>query len=220
MDDLKTNGLNQGLIEDHAHNAELLALLPGKEQQINKFLKEYAKNKHRYERVSELVGIPPKSIAAAHWMESGMNFNTYLHNGQKLGKETTFVPKGVLFYEGQWEEAAIHALGGDIMDANGKKSNPYFQNLRKNMGINAQTNDLGKMMAFAERYNGLGYRSRGVRSTYVYAGTNLMEKGRFVADGKFDRTKTSKRVGVAALLLAQQAVEKGKKIKTAPLMTN
>lgn len=200
--ELRKNGLEKGLVEDHTHNAALLSLLNGKEQQVHRFLEKYQANKARYEKVSRVVNLPPLLIAALHQMESSMNFNTYLHNGQKLGRETTFVPKGILFHKDQWEEAAIHALGGNIVDAKGNPSKPYFQNLRKKIGITAETKDLGKMMTFAERYNGLGYRSKNILSAYVYGGTNLMQTGRFVADGKFDPTQTSPRVGVAGLLLA------------------
>lgn len=45
----------------------------------------YAKNKEIYQYISDRTGVPPELIAAFHYRESGCDFNTYLHNGQKLG---------------------------------------------------------------------------------------------------------------------------------------
>ncbi len=191
------------IAQDHEHNAEILAVLPKNKVVLKKFLEKFEANKAKYNKVGEAANLPPILVAAIHRNESGnMNFDSYLHNGEKLGKLTVKVPKGVLFAKGEWEAAAIHALGGNIQDNNGRESNKYAKSLREKIGLSSSTEDVGKIFAFAEAYNGLGYRNKGQRSSYIYAGTNLMEAGRFTADGKYNPDETSSGIGVAAFIMA------------------
>ncbi|MDX1398592.1 MAG: 23S rRNA pseudouridine(2604) synthase RluF, partial [Oceanospirillum sp.] len=155
---------------------------------VNKVLR--AGNNHEKEYLVTLNR--PISDEAVEGMANGVPI---------LGTMTKKKPEGILFGSDQWEEAAIHALGGDIKDNNGKPSLEYFRKLRDKMGINENTQDIGKMMAFAEYYNGLGYRYKNVLSSYVYGGTNLNMPGKYVADNKFDRKKVNRRIGIGALLL-------------------
>jgi lysozyme family protein len=53
----------------------------------------------------------------------------------------------------------------------------------------------------AEKWNGEGYRARGMRSPYVWAATNHQECGKFIADGQFNPLAWDGQLGVAALLL-------------------
>ncbi|HLG26015.1 MAG TPA: M15 family metallopeptidase, partial [Candidatus Gracilibacteria bacterium] len=174
---------------DHRANAEKMELDPGRKQMLDRFLRIFNQNKARYEKVGKATDMPPELIAAIHNREGGMRFDTYLHNGQKLGKPTTFVPKGIFFREDQWEEAAIHALTS-------------AKQIKNTLGIHYDTTDMGKLLAFAESYNGFGYRPReNTPSPYIYAGTNMdTKKGRYVADGRFSATSEDKGVGVAAML--------------------
>ena len=68
----------------------------------------FKENYDKYKEVADKTGLPPELICAIHYREGHCNFGTYLHNGQKLGKETTIIPKGLLFYD--WTEAAVHAI--------------------------------------------------------------------------------------------------------------
>lgn len=202
------------MAKDHQHNAGLLEINPAKLPELNKVLEKYKENKARYDKVAQATGIPGMLICALHYRE-GFDFNRYLHNGERLGKPTTYVPAGILFKEGDWEKAAIHALGGDVVDEHGKPSFKTFQNLRQQLGLNANSTDMGAMMAFAESYNGLGYRSHGVRSCYVYAGTNLNQAGRYVADHKFDPKSVDQRLGAAAIMMGIQQMEAGQSLRVA-----
>jgi lysozyme family protein len=58
------------------------------------------------------------------------------------------------------------------------------------------------MLFLLERYNGFGYRSRGVPTPYLWSLSNLYEKGKFVADGVFDPAAVSKQCGAAVMLKA------------------
>lgn len=206
---------SEKIVEDHRHNAALLELLPGKKGKLDKFLEKFEANRARYERVAKAAHLPAALIAAIHYREGSMNFNGYLHNGDPLGSPTTHVPKGILFRKGQWEEAAIHALGGNIKDANGRRSLQYKRKLRQQLGIDENTTDMGKLLTFAEKYNGLGYRGRNLRSCYVYGGTNLNCQGMYVADHEFDPNKKDQRLGIAAMLMGAQTKESGESLRVA-----
>jgi peptidoglycan hydrolase-like protein with peptidoglycan-binding domain len=52
----------------------------------------------------------------------------------------------------------------------------------------------------AERYNGFGYRARGVHSPYVWAGSNLYRVGKYNVDGHYVPDLVEHAPGVALLL--------------------
>lgn len=144
-------------------------------------------NRARYQAVSAKTGVPWDVIAVIHYRESSGNFAGVLHNGQKIigtGRKTTLVPKGRGPFS-TWEEAAVDAL---------MNCHPYA-------GKNKDWS-LGNTLDLLERYNGLGYRNKGLPSPYLWAGTDQYVKGKYVADGKFDPNHVDKQLGVAALLIA------------------
>ena len=55
-------------------------------------------------------------------------------------------------------------------------------------------------MAFAERYNGLGYYNKKRVSPYVYSGTNVYTGGKYVSDGVYDSNTVDKQPGVYILI--------------------
>jgi len=147
-------------------------------------------NRARYEAVSMKTGVPWDVIGVIHYRESSGSFAGVLHNGQKIigtGKKTTIVPKGRGPFS-TWEEAAIDALFNCA---------PYAAK-NKDWSI-AGTLDL------LERYNGLGYRNKGVPSPYLWAGTDQYVKGKYIADGKYDPEHVDKQLGVAPILMKLRA---------------
>jgi lysozyme family protein len=127
-------------------------------------------------------------IAAIHYRESGMDFSTYLHNGEKLGKVTEKVPRGKFFEKNQWAEAAIDAI-------------QIKAKTRNSLGITKDTTDPALLLTYAETYNGLGYRVAGRGpSPYIYAGTNIFMGGMYERDGQYNPNKFDPRIGVAACL--------------------
>lgn len=149
------------------------------QKELNNIKTIYAKNKAKYKEVEAATGVPAELICAIHYREGGCKFNTYLHNGEKLGHVTKQVPKGKYFTD--WTEAAIDAL---------KDNNPSKYNFNKR----------DDLLEFAERYNGLGYRKRGLQSPYVWAGTDRYSGGMFVSDGDYNASARDRRVGVAAIV--------------------
>lgn len=144
-------------------------------------------SRSRYEVVAAKTGVPWDVIAVIHYREISGNFAGVLHNGQKIigtGKKTTIVPKGRGPFS-TWEQAAIDAL---------MNCHPYA-------GKNKDWS-LAGTLDILERYNGLGYRDKGVPSPYLWAGTDQYVKGKYVADGKYDPNHVDQQLGVAALLIA------------------
>lgn len=157
----------------------------GMERELEAFKKVWDKSRQRYENVAAIVNIPASLIAAIHYRESSNNFGTYLHNGDPLGRRTVHKPRGILF--ARWEEAAVHAIR-------------QKDSIRRDLGLTRHSTNMAAIAAFAERYNGLGYKGRGIFSPYVFSGTNLYTCGLFVADGKFNSKVKDRRPGILALM--------------------
>lgn len=144
----------------------------------NKIIQNIAK----FQTVEAATNVPWKLIASIFFMESSLDFSKNFLNGQNLNQKTTIVPIG----RGPWdtfEESAIEGLQGVA-----GRSNDYWT--------------FGNQLAFAEQYNGIGYRTKNMYSTYVTSYTNFsQEKGKYVRDHVFDPEKLITRPGVAAIIL-------------------
>jgi lysozyme family protein len=119
-------------------------------------------------------------------MESGFNFGRHLHNGDLLAHRTTRVPAGrppveVADPPFAWTTSAIDALS--------------FMNLHK---VTEWT--LPRILYELERYNGFGYRFRGLATPYLWSFSDRCGRGRFIKDGVFDPDAESKQSGAATLL--------------------
>lgn len=153
---------------------------------IRNFKKIYAENQDVYEQISIETGVPPALIAALHYRESACDFGTYLHNGQPLGQPTTIVPKNVCF--DNFHDAAVAALNS--------------AQAQKGISL-SQDSDIVLMMTFAELYNGTGYTDyHDMASPYVFSGTDVYEKGKYVSDGSFSSETVDKQPGVYILVMS------------------
>lgn len=175
----KQGKIEAGSLEFDQEFGEKMSL--GQMRDLEQFKQHYLENKDRYEAVAQKTGVPAKLIAALHWRESNGNFNTYMHNGDPLGQPTVNVPRGKYFTD--WESSAIDAL-----------------NEKNKCGLSSDTTDTNAMLEYAERYNGLGYRSKGVASPYVWAGTTNYNGGKYVADGVYSSSHYDQQLGVALML--------------------
>ncbi|MGI5861474.1 MAG: hypothetical protein ACOX6T_05385 [Myxococcales bacterium] len=163
---------------------------PNYSSQISATMKRIADRMPYIDEIARQADLPRELVAAIWFRESSsMPTDVYLHNGEKLGKTTTLVPKGIYFGKDQFVEAAVHAL-------NMKSS------IKKSLGLHYGSTDFAAMAAFSEAYNGFGYRLyHDCTSAYVAAGTSLYEGGRYVADGKFDPNSWDQRPGTLALMV-------------------
>lgn len=139
-------------------------------------------NKARYQAIEKETNVPWQVIGVIHYRESNCDFATYLGNGQSLNRKTTIVPKGRGPFS-SWEDGAIDAL----------KNAPPKAALNKDWSAGGTLDKL-------EEYNGLGYRSKGVPSPYLWAGTDQYVSGKYVADHVYDANKVDEQLGCAGIL--------------------
>lgn len=132
--------------------------------------------------------IPWQLLATLHQMECGADLNRQILNGEPWNRKTQLVPKNM----GPW-----NSFMDSLRDAIEYKFPRYTVEWT-----------LPFCLFFIEQWNGWGYFNRGVQSPYLWAGTNHGEGvGKFVADGKYDRTAKSSQLGAAAILEALMAAE-------------
>lgn len=131
------------------------------------------------------TGVPAPVLFGLHYRESDNNFKCHPHEGSPLTHKTKYVPKGrppgePPFTFLQSAEDAYYS----------------FEHLERR-----NWKEIGAVLENSESFNGLGYKKRGLVSPYVWSGTDRYERGKFVADGRFDATFVDKQLGVAAILL-------------------
>lgn len=140
--------------------------------------------------VSVAMGpLPWQVVGIIHALESSFDFSRHLHNGDPLTERTRRVPQGRP-YTGSppytWRASAIDAL-----TMKGLHRVPAWP--------------VARVLFELERYNGFGYRRRGLASPYLWSFTNIYSKGKYVRDGAFDPEAVSKQCGAAAILRGLEA---------------
>ncbi|MGB3203707.1 MAG: hypothetical protein WBB28_01825 [Crinalium sp.] len=153
------------------------------------------KNRPRYEPIEEKTQCPWYVIGVIHSRESSFNFGTHLHNGDPLTAKTYHVPssrplKGKAPYN--FTDSAIDAI--QLLQSGNWKNAP------KSWGL-AET--LYKL----EAYNGFGYAMRGYSNPYLWGGSNMYSKGKYVRDGHYNPNHVDRQLGVATII--QRMVQLG-----------
>lgn len=141
----------------------------------------------KYETVGRDTDVPWFVIAAIHGLEASFNFRAHLHNGDyPLTARTRQVPSGrppVWLPPADWGSSARDAL--NLLGFTGKRDWTLPRTLYR-----------------LEAYNGFGYRRRGVPTPYLWAFSNHYDRGKFVADGKWNAEARSQQCGAAVVLKA------------------
>ena len=144
--------------------------------------------KNRYVSVAACnLRLPWYAIGIAHYMEGNCNFTKHIHNGDSLNARTVQVPAGRPIAPPKfgtrytWEESCLDWI-------------------RLKRWDKWQDWGVSDILYRLEANNGMGYRNRGEATPYLWSYTNHYEKGKFVADGKYDEDAVSKQVGAAILL--------------------
>lgn len=171
---------NSLLIPNYQSMASDYKIIDSKLADLKALCSKIIQNQARYESIEKQLGVPWKLIAAIHYREADLDFNTCLHNGDPLPGPTRHVPANRGPFN-SWEEAAIDSLKFDSVDKHTDWSLP-------------------NILSIAEAYNGLGYRKHGVYSPYVWASTNYYNSGLYTSDGSFSSSKKDNRFGVAAII--------------------
>ena len=178
----------------HSERYILAKIKPEKMAEVEAAAKRISQNKPRYEAVSLTLasGMPWWFVAIVHFMEGGGKFTKHLHNGDPLTARTVNVPKGrpVLGKSPfSWEESAIDAIN-------------YMENRNKFWKASKGKWDLENILLKFEAYNGMGYRTKGINSPYLYSYTQFYTVGKYAADNKYDPNLVSKQPGVIPLMKA------------------
>lgn len=157
---------------------------PGYAKAVRQARDRLLAGKIRYEGVAKELGIPWWFVGIVHELEASGDFSRHQHNGDTLKRRTVNVPAQRPI-AGQppftWEESAT--------DAHRQKGHDKIESW-----------SLSRALYELERFNGFGYRRKGVPSPYLWSYTHHYARGKFVADGEYDPHKVSKQVGAAALL--------------------
>ena len=143
----------------------------------------------RYQAVATKTGVPWPLIAAIHEREASQDWGRSLAQGDSWDRRSVHVPAGRGPFA-SWEAAAVDAL---------VNCPPYAAR-------NADWS-IGGALTLLERYNGLGYASRGLPSPYLWAGTDQYIAGKYVRDGVYDPRAVDAQPGCAALLMAMVAID-------------
>lgn len=176
---------------EYADLWRLMSVIRTKIPAADGICQKIVQNRSRYEGVQRATGVPWYVVAVIHSMESGLNFNRHLHNGDPLTARTKQVPKGRPLTGNPpftWEESAADALTLDGFPSNTDWS-------------------VEKIAYLLESFNGWGYRMyhSTVKSPYLWSFSNHYWYGKYVADGKWSDTAVSEQCGAMVLLKRLEA---------------
>jgi lysozyme family protein len=162
---------------------------PEKRAAIDLIVKRIVANKTRYQAVADRFNKMPWWFPAiVHQMEASGNFNRHLHNGDPLTHRTVQVPEGRPLTGAPpftWEQSADDALRMKHFDAVSDWSMP-------------------NALWLLEKYNGMGYRAKGINTPYLWSYTNHYTKGKYIGDHRYDPNAVSGQAGAAAMLKVLQ----------------
>lgn len=176
---------------DYADRWAAMVLTPARLAVITEAARKIMAGRVRYEAVEAATGVPWAFIGVLHYRESACDFRGVLHNGERIlgtGRKTALVPKGRGPFS-TWEEAARDALG--------------IKGFRQ--GVPGWS--LLRCLFEGERFNGFGYRMRGVPSAYLWSGSNQYQGGKYVADGTWSATAVDRQIGIAPLMKHLMAMD-------------
>lgn len=153
---------------------------------VDRIVDALVRERVRYASLETAIGTPWYIPAVIHNMESGLRFDRHLHNGDPLTARTTHVPagrppRGTPPFT--WVQSAMDAL--------------------QLKGLHLWDDwDVAGALFKLEQYNGWGYRMfhPEVLSPYLWSGCTHYERGKYVADGRFDPAAVSQQAGAAVLL--------------------
>jgi lysozyme family protein len=135
----------------------------------------------RYEEVTAINGVPVVYIGPCFEREAGNDFTKNPAQGWSLHSVSRIIPRNGPFPD--WKTAALAAYRLNGLDKVGKGN---------------WTWEL--ICYYGELFNGMGYRDfHHMHSPYLWGGTNIQTKGKYVADGKFDLNEMDPQLGIIPL---------------------
>jgi lysozyme family protein len=137
----------------------------------------------RYDEACAATGVPKIVAAASFEREASSVFSLSPAQGDPWNQVSRHVPAGRGPFA-SWAAAAIDAYHLDHLDA-----------------VGAENWSWQRACYEEELFNGFGYRSHGVHTPYLWAGTNNYSEGKFVADGRFEPYVSDSQIGIVPMML-------------------
>ena len=135
-------------------------------------------HKAAYQEIEAATGVPWAMVAVIHRREGDGDYGTYLGNGQPLDKITTLVPRG----RGPFQTFAAGAV--DALRLDGLTSVKDWR--------------LEKQLYWLTGFNGWGYWPK--PSPYIWGGTNIQVRGKYIRDGLYNPLAWDTQPGCAPML--------------------
>lgn len=174
----------------YAKQWDAMVIASSRQAEFNSITQHLLSRKDLYLQAELATGVPWFMIAVIDERESGARGGV-LHNGDMIvgtGRKTYHVPKGRGPFA-TWLDAAIDALKYD--------------------GLTSIIDwRVEKIIYYLEKYNGWGYQGHGVPSAYVWSGSNIYKKGKYIADGVWRANTVDIQVGCAPLMSTMAAFDK------------
>ena len=160
------------------------AIRPERAAIVDELVDRVAKNRKRYEAAARPAGVPWHVVGVIHLLEAAGPSRRTSTTATRSGRRTVRVPPGRPATGSPpftWEASAADALAQQGL------------NLWRDWSVPGT-------LFVLERYNGFGYRPRGINSPYLWSFSNQYTKGKYVADGKYSASTVSEQCGAAVLL--------------------
>lgn len=188
------------IIADNQKRWDSCQILSSRELQVEKIAAALCapKAKTIYQTVSQSVWAKPDRwwiIAVIHEREANQNFADSIAQGDPWNQRSRHVPRGIGPFN-SFVAAAVFSM---------TRCAPYPSKW--------QDWSPGGVMTLLEAYNGYGYENyHNEPSPYDWGATNVEEKGKYIADGKYDPNVWDEQVGCAAMLKAMMQLDSSIKI--------
>lgn len=132
--------------------------------------------------------VPWALIGVLDLRESDCDPKAALGQGDPWNRVSTHVPKGKGPFD-SWVDAAKYYIHYDGLD---DPPAPY---------------DMVTACYMGEKWNGWGYRNKGIFSPYLWAGTNQYTRGKYVADGEYSSSAVDQQLGIIPVLYQMVAID-------------
>lgn len=143
--------------------------------------------KTRYQPVTDAIGVPVIFIGPSFEREASSNFNLNPAQGWPLHSTSKWIPHNGPFQN--WFSAAIAAYKIDGLDK-----------------VGAENWTWEHICYAGESLNGFGPRDvHHIHTSYLWGGTNIQQRGKYVRDGVFDPDVMDEQLGI--IPLARKMVE-------------
>jgi lysozyme family protein len=154
-------------------------------------------NKARYKAVQQAARVPWFVVGALHMREISGKFTGWLHNGDPMHRDGAPVQ-------------TFHVPAHRPPDPNVSWEQGAFDALVTCERLNELADWCPELVAYAaEKFNGFGYRhpARNIPSPYLWGGTSVQQRGKFVADREYDASEMDPQLGVMAVLKTIMAID-------------